>query len=230
MVRSLILISLKSVLDIGFWLLGKVDFLKFNSSLRTFIPPVAEEYLAVVRMARIVAVTFISTFFWLPIPIAQAHAGLVSSTPSAGAYLDAIPSQVSLTFDNALLQIGGSGTNFLIVRNEAGVEVDAKNSKISGAKLTVDINPRATSGKFSVRWRVVAGDGHPEEGSFQFTVGIAPAVLNPTPSRSASATSTPKVIGQNFWSGKGTRLLLLAGLAIAIGIWIQFERRRRKLG
>ena len=180
-------------------------------------------------MARILTVGFLSTPLWFPIPLAQAHAELVSSTPSIGANLAALPSQVSVTFDNTLLNIGGSRTNVLVVRNSRGVEIDAKNSTVSGARLTVGLLPMPMNDKFSVNWRVVAGDGHPEVGSYQFTVGNNSAVPSPMPSRSPSSTYIPISVTQNFWSNQGSWLLLLAGFLSAIGIWIQFERKRRNL-
>lgn len=184
------------------------------------------------RFRRLIQFGLLATLLWLPTPLAQAHAELVSSNPVVGAHLDALPTQVEVTFDGNLLTIGGAKTNVLIVKDPQGSQVDAKNSHVSGATLTVDVNPVTETGKFTVSWRVVSSDGHPEEGSYQFTVGQASVSASPTPSESPSPiTSVPvkSANGKDFWSHYGTRLGLLLAAALAIGIWIRFERARRKV-
>ena len=182
------------------------------------------------RFPRMLHVGLLAVLIMLPLPSAQAHAELVSSNPVAGAHLDALPTQVEVTFDGNLLNIGSANPNVLIVKDPQGVQIDAKNSHVSGAKLSVGVNPVTATGDFTVSWRVVSGDGHPEEGSYQFTVGQAIASARPTPSTSmATSTSVPYLPKQDFWTRYGTRLLLLAMAAVSVLIWIRFERTRRKL-
>lgn len=179
------------------------------------------------RLRRALQIGLLLTLFWLPTPAAQAHAELVSSIPAVGSHVSALPSQVSVTFDGALLTLDGAKTNVLIVKDPQGSEIDAKNSNVSGATLTVGINPTAMSGKFLVSWRVVSGDGHPEEGLYQFTVGDVQSATGS--SQSAIETPIPIAAGPNFWKRYETRLLLLLGFVLAVGIWFRFERARRKL-
>lgn len=177
---------------------------------------------------RAFAFVLLLPFFWIPAPSAQAHAELVTSSPPVGAHLNALPSQVAVTFDGNLLTIGGAKTNTLKVTDPNGREIDAKNSRVSGATLTVDLNPTFTTGEFIVSWRVVSGDGHPEQSSYRFTVIGSTTVSNPTPTPSVLPTPTAKASGPDFWARYGTRLLLILGLIIAFGIWVGFERVRRK--
>jgi methionine-rich copper-binding protein CopC len=168
----------------------------------------------------------------LPLPIAQAHAELVSANPVVGAHLDALPTQVEVTFDGNLLNIGSAKTNVLVVKDPEGLQIDAKDSHVSGAKLIVGLNPITRDGEFTVSWRVVSSDGHPEEGSYQFSVGQVTAIAAPPVSATmAPVTSTPAQYAptKNFWTRYGTLLLLLLAVAIAVGIWIRFELVRRKL-
>lgn len=184
------------------------------------------------RFSRVIQFGLLTTLLWLPAPLAQAHAELVSSNPAVGAHLDVLPQQVEVTFDGNLLTIGGAKTNVLTVKDHQGSQVDAKNSHVSGATLTVDLNPVTATGEFTVSWRVVSSDGHPEEGSYQFTVGQATASASPTPSQSSPPiTSVPvkSATGDDFWSRYRTRLALLLAAAVALGIWIRFERARRKV-
>jgi len=167
-----------------------------------------------------------------PLPSAQAHAQLVASNPVAGAHLDALPTQVEVTFDGNLLNIGSAKTNVLIVKDGQGRQIDAKNSQESGAKLSVGVSPVTASGDFTVSWRVVSGDGHPEEGSYQFTVAQVITSGLPTPITSvapATATSVQHEPRNDFWTRYSTRFLLLFAAALGIGIWFRFERARRKL-
>ena len=177
------------------------------------------------RFRHVFQVGLIASLLWLPLPSAQAHAELVSANPAVGSNLDSLPSKVTVTFGEDLLVIGGTRTNVLIVKDPQGIQIDAKDSKVSGATISVDLNPVSTSGKFTVSWRVVASDGHPGASSYQFTVG--------SPIASASATTSPPVKNsrsQDFWTRFGTRLMLLLAAAVAVGIWARFEQKRRKRG
>lgn len=184
------------------------------------------------RFSRVIQLGLVTSLLWLPAPLAQAHADLVSSNPAVGAHLDALPTRIEITFDGNLLTIGGAKTNVLIVKDPQGSQIDAMNSHVSGATLSVDVNPVTASGEFTVSWRVVSSDGHPEEGSYQFTVGQTTVSASPTPSESTSpATSAPapNASDEDFLTRYGTRLALLLAAALAVGIWIRFERARRKL-
>ncbi len=179
------------------------------------------------RLRREFALVVFLIFFWISTPSAQAHAELVTSNPPVGAHLSALPSQVAVTFDGNLLILGGAKTNVLTVSDSHGNEIDAKNSRLSGATLTVDLNPVSSTGEFVVSWRVVSGDGHPEQSSYRFTV-IGSQSDVPTPSATTSPTPIVSPHGQDFWTRYRTRLFLLLGLVIAIGIWVGAERARRK--
>lgn len=182
------------------------------------------------RFRLILPLCLLAALTVLPLPMAQAHAELVSSNPAVGAHLDALPTQVEVTFDGNLLNIGSAKTNVLEVKDAQGHQVDAKNSHVSGAQLSVDVNPTTTNGEFTVSWRVVSSDGHPEEGSYQFTVGQV--IASPSTGTTMAPATSPSVMHapeKSFWARYGTGLLLLLAAAAAIGIWIRFERARRKM-
>ncbi len=184
------------------------------------------------RFSRVVQFGLLTTLLLLPLPSAQAHAELVSSNPAIGARLDALPTLIEVTFDGNLLTIGGAKTNVLIVKDSQGSQIDAKNSHVTGATLTVDVSPVVATGEFTVSWRVVSSDGHPEAGSYQFTVAQTSASASPTPSKSSSPKISAPVksaSSEDFWARYGTWLLLLLTGALAVGIWVRFEHARRKL-
>lgn len=159
-------------------------------------------------------------------PSAQAHADLVHSNPAAGSQLKTLPTEVTVQFDDDLLVLGGAKTNVLAVRDPQGRQVDLKNSKVSGATLTVGLSPSNVTGTFTVSWRVVSGDGHPVEGTFQFAVGTQ--LVSPSPQSSAPSSKNPNVQSESFWSRYQTRIYLALGLILATLIWARFDRTRRK--
>lgn len=167
----------------------------------------------------------------LPLPSAFAHAGLVSSIPASGAHLTVLPSQVKLEFGEKLLTLGDAQTNVLVVKDPDGVQVDRSDSLISGRFISVNLDPSSKSGTFTVDWRVVSEDGHPVEGSFQFSVAspltVTP-VVSPSPTLSPSSTaSTDEIAGGeeiSFWKQYQSRILLGVVFLAAIIIWIRFKR------
>jgi methionine-rich copper-binding protein CopC len=170
-----------------------------------------------VRCALIALVTI------LPMPGAQAHAVLVFSNPAIDAHLTVMPSTVEVEFDGNLISLGSAKTNVLSVEDSKGSQIDAGNTKVAGPIVTIGIKDLTATGLFTVSWRVVSSDGHPVEGSYQFSVGNV----------TASPTAQPIISHQDhkasFWVHHRTHLLLGSGLLVAIGIWAWYERARRKL-
>ncbi len=103
---------------------------------------------------------------------ACAHAFPSAEQPHAGATLQAPPSQVTITFDAPIESLFAT----LEVLDGAGHN-EAAGAPRLGAKrreLSVALRPLGP-GAYTVRWAVVAEDGHRTEGSYTFTVagGVA---------------------------------------------------------
>jgi methionine-rich copper-binding protein CopC len=176
----------------------------------------------------------VTLIFWIgfPLPSAFAHAGLISSTPSSGAHLTALPSQVKLEFGENLLTLGDAQTNVLVVKDSNGVQVDKSDSSISGRFLSVSLNPSSKDGIFTADWRIVSVDCHPVEGSFQFSVTPSPTaapMVSSTPSLSATPATASVVTYEKagFWKQYQPRILLGTLFIIAIIIWVRFKIRRK---
>lgn len=103
------------------------------------------------------------------IPGAQAfaHAQLVGAFPKANAKVSQAVSQVKLTFDDDLIELGNS--NFIIVTNSKKERVDFNNPKVVGNQISVKLR-KPTIGKYKVSYRIISSDGHPIEGSYFFRV------------------------------------------------------------
>jgi methionine-rich copper-binding protein CopC len=117
---------------------------------------------------------------------ASAHDYLVSSSPAAGSTIDAPPSEVTLTFNDVILDLGtpggaggdastGSGSvagGSSIVQvtgpDAQGTHFETGCATNSGRTVSVPV-ALGGSGQYTVTWRVVSADGHPVSDSIAFT-------------------------------------------------------------
>ena len=169
-------------------------------------------------------ITLALLLFWVVLPIspAEAHSSLITSNPAVNANVAKLPAYVDVTFDENLLLIGGAKTNILQVSDANEKDIDAGNPTVVGPVLRVDIQDSGGEGVFTVNWRVVSGDGHPAQGSYQFTVGSTSQVAVPTQNVTAPQ-------GESFWNRQKERIYLAIVVIMALGIWLLFDRRRRKV-
>jgi methionine-rich copper-binding protein CopC len=157
------------------------------------------------------------------VPVA-AHASQAETTPEEGSVLTAAPTSVVVRFDSPVLDIGAA----IVVRDASGTSVVVGAPRIDRQQITVDVDPDAPPGEYTVAYRVVAEDGHTLESSFGYTVaGDQPAPADgsaateaPSPA-SAPATaepaSEPASIPPLLLIAGGVLVLLLAGAgAIAL--------------
>lgn len=114
---------------------------------------------------------------------AQAHDDLIGSDPAAGAALDALPAQLTLTFSAGIA--ADEGASVVEVTDAAGTTLAEGSPSVSDNVLTQPLAGEA-SGAVTVLWKVVSSDGHPISGEFSFTVAAAA----PTPTETATAAPT----------------------------------------
>jgi hypothetical protein len=104
---------------------------------------------------------------------ASAHNVLVSSTPTDGATVDAGVIAIDLTFEEAVMKTpDGAGTEISVMGPAEATPtemtdgcVDTFNGSVISESVDIDL-----PGTYNVTWRTVADDGHPVEGTFQFSV------------------------------------------------------------
>jgi len=102
---------------------------------------------------------------------ATAHTKLISSDPAAGGLVESWPTEISLTFDEDLITVGGEKSNFLVVNNSVGDQISSDDERLSGSTIKVSLDPNTIQGPVLVYYRVVSADGHPVEGEYTFTFG-----------------------------------------------------------
>lgn len=110
---------------------------------------------------------------------ASAHTSLAASTPRAGQVLGASPGAITLTFSDPVDQ----RTAAIHVLEPTGLPMAGLGAPTlaagSGRVLTAKLPGTLADGTRTVTWRVVSSDGHPLQGSFTFSVGVAKASAAP---------------------------------------------------
>jgi copper transport protein len=144
--------------------------------------------------------------------LASAHAYLIKTVPAASGVLDVPPSNVQLTYDEAV------EPRFAIVsvtdaagRQETTGPVNR--SPANPDTLVAPLRPHLPEGWYLIYWRAISVDGHPVQGAFTYAVGPnpGPAPQFPIPSVSASATSPNLLIA---------RWVMFLSVMSAIGLFV----------
>ena len=118
---------------------------------------------------------------------AQAHSDLLSSDPGANSSVSELPNEITLTFSEPLLELGGAvGANQIVATMTGNIRLENGDVKILGNQVSVALRPTSERGQVTVGYRVVSADGHPIEGGFKFWIGER---VHATPLSSEAATS-----------------------------------------
>ena len=146
---------------------------------------------------------------------AEAHSELESSSPTAGARLDAPPAEIRFIFTKNVEDRFST-----ITVSIDGSKAQPVTSRIDGATVTAT-PPKAIAAEeqeWIVAYRVVSADGHPISGTITFSVA---ATSSPSPSSSSavdpSATPTPASPTAVTEAPHGNRkwpLLIIAALVL----------------
>ena len=138
---------------------------------------------------------------------ASAHATLESSSPADGQSVLTSPSEIRITFSEAVTTISGA----LSVLNADGKTVDVGNTEVVGGRtLVAPISETLSDGTYVATYRVLSADGHPVSGSILFGVG------NGALDRSAQPSSS----GDRLWEiiGGISRFIMYLAALVAAGV------------
>lgn len=108
---------------------------------------------------------------------ADAHAYVVATDPTNGAELDEPPTQVTVTFDEAVTFTGRDGA--VAVIDSEGNRVDTDQATLDEDRLVLRIPLQADlpKGLYVASWSLVSADTHPIGGSLQFGYGVPATAL-----------------------------------------------------
>jgi methionine-rich copper-binding protein CopC len=150
---------------------------------------------------------------------ASAHTVIVSASPAENAILEVLPSTISITFAEDLINIGDS--NSISVVDQAGSELALAKPLVSGAVLTSELSPTQSLGMFKVSYRAVAADGHVITGEYGFTVSPKAVVAQDikTPAANSSLTDSDNKLS--------IYLIISATLVVGGGLLLFFIWKRQ---
>lgn len=118
---------------------------------------------------------------------ASAHTSLIDVQPADGATVRE-GTDVTLTFSDELLELGTEVT----VTDTSGDAIPLDVTRPDPASVQVTL-PALAGGPVAVAWRVVAGDGHPIEGTLNYAAegsGATPSDAPSAPAATPPATAT----------------------------------------
>lgn len=118
---------------------------------------------------------------------ASAHTDFVASTPADGAAVDGPVSSVTVEFTNPAIKFGDG---FQLLEPDGTVRAPDSLDATDGTMFVATFDPPLVAGSYGFRWHVQAGDAHPIQGSFQFTV-VGPSTTAPPVTAAASAPGGP---------------------------------------
>lgn len=120
-----------------------------------------------------------------PSVAASAHDYLVDTSPASGATQTEPLTQVKLTFNDRVLDLGGNGSSAILrVTDASGKHFETGCPTILDTAVSAPVT-LGVAGAYTVDWQVVSADGHTVSGSYGFTYQ-PPAGTAAAPGRTAS--------------------------------------------
>lgn len=202
-------------------------------------PPAPRRSLPRVGRAVAVLVVTLSALLGWGAAGAQAHSGVRTIEPADGSVLSVPPPEIKLTFTENVLK----GTAQMRLTGPAGATTLTVTT--DGTAISSPMPDGASSGEYTVLWRVTSADGHPISGKFGFTVigqnvastpasaptpAASPAATPAaTPADTAAPTMPPPAEPGNSDNSTKVIIAVAAVLAALAGIGGLWARSRRSL-
>jgi len=165
---------------------------------------------------------------------ANAHDGLVESSPAADSTVSTEVTSIDLEFSEDFLDLGTATSAFAIqVEGPDGKFYNSGCVSLDGARITTAA-ALGESGDYTVVWQVVSSDGHPTSDSFAFTydkpeeVTAATGAANGITCEDAAPASAP--VAETRGDETAVTLIVSGVIAamIVAGIVVFVLVRRRK--
>ena len=183
-----------------------------------------------------------------PSVAASAHDYLVDTSPASGATQTEPLTQVKLTFNDRVLDLGGNGSSAILrVTDASGKHYETGCPTILDTVVSAPV-ALGVAGGYTVDWQIVSADGHTVSGSYGFTYqppagtsaapgsaasGCARSNAVATPGAAAPAPTSTVSTAVPTKASSGNDLGLVVGIAIGIvvlaviGVVILLVTRRR---
>ncbi|HEY0212070.1 MAG TPA: CopD family protein [Paenirhodobacter sp.] len=145
-------------------------------------------------------ITLFGLYLWLGTATAFAHASLISTDPPEGSILQQSPTQLVLTFNEAVrplvARLSAPGTTHLL-----------DPPQVRGLSLIYPLPADLGRGSHLLSWRVTSADGHPLAGASLFSIGAETGL-------SAPETAAPLTSRVLLW---GARAGLIMAVLVGVG-------------
>lgn len=169
------------------------------------------------RRTRLLALTGLLSALLVGIAApAYAHDELIGTAPEIDASVDALPTQITMTFSGVVL--ADAGATEIDVLDASCTPLTTGDPVFDGTRVHQELTGEA-SGPITVVWRVVSSDGHPVSGTWGFTVGDG---AGQTPC-AAAAPDTEQAA-----SGFDPTLLIVVGAVLVVGVVVVLLLARRR--
>lgn len=165
-----------------------------------------------------VASLLVPIIAFFSIPTASSHTTLLSSSPVAESLITEWPTEVKLEFAEDLQTFSAGTANFIEVIDSSGNQFNEKTAVVSGATITSKLLPNSTFGIFTVKYRVVAQDGHVLEDSYTFNFDGSKGAVT---TLAHDSTGTPS---QYPYRGIAA-FLILAALVFGVIVYRKNEKK-----
>ena len=108
---------------------------------------------------------------------AHAHTSLELSTPSNNQSIEFMPTELSATFDEDLIEIEGEVVNTLELQSADGTNYLLSAATIAGPVVSAKVGDGDyPAGNYLLKFRVVSADGHPITGEISFSTQSATTI------------------------------------------------------
>jgi methionine-rich copper-binding protein CopC len=124
-------------------------------------------------MRRISIKVFIATLCALvliSVTPALAHTTLVSSTPRNGSTIQVTPKSFFLNFSEVLAQIGDKSINTITLIGPSKIRVKLDSIRVMKSSISAKPFAPLPIGRYEIKYRVVAEDGHALNGVIKFSI------------------------------------------------------------
>lgn len=101
---------------------------------------------------------------------AMAHTALVSSTPRNGAIIHNSPDALVLNFTEVLAQIDGKSINTITLIGPSNIRVKLDSIRVTKSRMSAKFFAPLPIGRYEMKYRVVAEDGHSLNGVIKFSI------------------------------------------------------------
>ena len=153
---------------------------------------------------------------------AHAHTALESSTPSNNQSIEFMPTELSATFDEDLIEIEGEIVNTMELQNTDGSSYLLSSATIAGPVVSAKVGDgEYPAGDYLLKFRVVSADGHPVTGEISFSTQSV-TTIGSTPAEPVTTAYTP----EPDESSSNILPYLLGGLVLLLGILFGVKRKR----